>query len=206
MQQWAINPKLHGQVIAALCGRMRLEMAMGFTAPLCEDGKPTHAATEYLQMFDADLHFLRECDEDFREAWSGDWRELFSDVDCWAKEVFVKTEAKVISRKTAAVPPPGQRVIDVGDEAEAEDEEMRRGHICEVCGRKSRNWSGHVSHMKAHGTCITSPARFVFSNQCPLCEAVFTTPNAARQHIRRSDEQGLCHFTKKDPLCRHYAN
>ena len=91
MQQWALNPSLHGQVFAAARGRMRLEVALGHMAPLGPNGKPTEAATGLLRLFDGDLRELRERDERFREKWYGDWRELFSDNDTRAREFVLKT-------------------------------------------------------------------------------------------------------------------
>ena len=69
MQQWARFPERHGQVAGAVNGRMRLELSLGHEATLGTDGNPTEASIDTLLQFSNDLLRLRECDEDFREAW-----------------------------------------------------------------------------------------------------------------------------------------
>ena len=85
MKKWVLCPPIHGQVIGALCGRMRVEMALGCQAPLDSMGKPTPSANKYLHMFNDDLKVLAEHDEDFGHQWNGDWRLLFGGAEHEAK-------------------------------------------------------------------------------------------------------------------------
>ena len=99
MQAWSAQPQLHGQVLGALVGKLRIEAVFSAEPPLGPNGRPT--AAEFVFIFDDDLHALADVDEDFRETWdTSDWRDMFSGQDTAARR-------KLVAARTTAVPPPG---------------------------------------------------------------------------------------------------